>query len=332
MRSRRVATGWTLLAALALSAVPVAAEVSVDILGPDIFQVIVLGVTEGPDPFGMWAPVRQIAPERILNPTGAARGDGRPDIADGSSKVPIVTWAYRTGTDYDIAVSTWIGQQWSEPQFLSQSTNDELDPRIHVGPDGSVHVVWWQKQTGKVFLATRLPDSDVWLEPQVVTPDGGIGRYPSVAVWHGNLVLAYERDANASGSWKDIMVARRDGEGGFTHEVAVRYPFAGATGAMIHSFAGILWLDWRSGAEEYSYARSWGSSWGTAVTLEWTDFTWTGIEQIHLLIRNELVQPDEGTPDGQSAGDGSGNDQHTLRAIDGLRRGDGLADIRKVER
>ena len=135
-------TRWARFAIVALisaaSVLPVTAEVSVDIHGPNNVQIIILGITEGPDPFGMWEQFRDIEADRILNAEGAIRGDGPPDTAVPSSGLNLVTWAYQTGTDFDIAVAEWTGLGWGDPVFLTSTTTDDIDPRVHVEDDAAI--------------------------------------------------------------------------------------------------------------------------------------------------------------------------------------------------
>ena len=97
-RSRR-RTPLFLLAVLLLSIGSHAyAEVSADT--PAAVNVLILGITEGPDPIPqvLWEPVREVDPILFLNPDGAPRGDGRPDIAFApDTGWPHVVWSYNAG-------------------------------------------------------------------------------------------------------------------------------------------------------------------------------------------------------------------------------------------
>ncbi len=124
------------------------AEVAVDYCD-QFARVIIMGsVVDEIDPIGqvVWQPIRPISATRVLNAAGYARGDGRPDIKVKSISEnldPVGVWAYNAGVDHDIAFSEWNGTSWTPTTFLTSSTDDELDPRLAVEGDGTVHVVWW---------------------------------------------------------------------------------------------------------------------------------------------------------------------------------------------
>lgn len=189
------------------------AEVSTDVFGAEVSTLIVAGAVEDPDPIGslVWQPVRAIPAERMLNPSGYARGDGRPDIAMADG--PVVVWAYSAGVDHDIALSEWDGAAWTPTAFLTWGAEDELDPRVHVSPDGAVHVVWWTAgQVDRVYATERAAGSQSWQAPVLV----GTGRRPAVGTSGGELVVAFERDSTASGMAQDVAVATAQPAGGFT--------------------------------------------------------------------------------------------------------------------
>jgi hypothetical protein len=110
-------------------------------------NTLILGITiEDSDPLGTaWQPFRAIAPERILNAGGHARGDGRPDLVygtilddpDPTSTKPVVVWSYKAGADGDIAMADWTGTSWGPIGFLTSGTDDDLDPRLTIEPDGT---------------------------------------------------------------------------------------------------------------------------------------------------------------------------------------------------
>jgi hypothetical protein len=76
--------------------------------------------------------------DQVLNADGAARGDGRPDIAvDPVSGLPRAVWSMRTGSGFDIVTSTFNGRAWTEPVPITASfRGDDLDPKIAFRRDG----------------------------------------------------------------------------------------------------------------------------------------------------------------------------------------------------
>lgn len=182
---------------------------------------IILGtITEDPNPIGVWLQYRSLPSNQVLNADGHARGDGRPDVVWRDDGRPIVTWSYNAGGDYDVVLSEWDGTKWEAPNFLTSSTNDELDPRVFFASDGTVHVVWWTLEPSEeIYISTRQPGSSTWEPPALVTAGAETRRRPSVAVFDGTLAVAFERDSTTPGIAQDIVVATRQPGGEFVIEV-----------------------------------------------------------------------------------------------------------------
>ncbi len=282
------------------------AEVSMDILGPGNYHIVVLGVTEGPDPFGMWVPVRPIEPDRMLNISGAARGDGRPDISRPDTDVRAVVWAYQTGTDFDIAFSEWTGISWADPVFLTSSLQNEIDPRVYAEEDGSVHVTWWAQETRTVHLISRDGVTRLWGHATEMTVPGTTGRRPSVTIWNGSVYIAFERHRTASGGLKEVVVIRQQDFGAFEETVVALVERSKPLDVIVHVHGGLIWVDWKHSAFEFGYSVGGVSSWGEVETVEWPDHSWVGEEDARARIRNRLFAPDL-TPVSESRGDPDGD-------------------------
>jgi hypothetical protein len=179
--------------ALALLCTAAYAEVSALPQGPVVDTLILGTITEDSDPITSWLQYRPASPSEVLNPGGHARGDGRPDLASkpGTLGWPLAIWAWNTGADHDIAYAEWNGGAWGPIEFLTAGIEDELDPRLFVESDGTLHAAWWlDGPVDRVFLVTK-PAGSIWgLPVEVVTG----GRRPSVAVDGGTLRVAFERD------------------------------------------------------------------------------------------------------------------------------------------
>jgi hypothetical protein len=264
---------------------PARAEVSAE-PGPIEVSVAVLGIIEGPDPIPqeIWAPVRDIAPARYLNTSGAERGDGRPDIAiDPATGWPHVVWAYHNGTDFDIAYSCWDGEGWTETQLLASSALDEKDPRIHAR-NGRIHVVWWVEQTRAVWLLVQ-PRPGQWDVPERV--DAMSGMRPSVVAGDADVLVACEADADDGG--RRILVSERQGEDLFDVEVVASTPGHRPLDVVLHAEQGRLWMDWKHSATQFAYAELTGKGWGPATTLPWTDQSWSGTEEARRVVRSLVL-------------------------------------------
>ena len=277
------ATSWTGVAL---------AEVSVDPHGPLVNTIIMGSVVDDPDPIGIWLQYRDHPPSQVLNASGHARGDGRPDIRFKTNTYPVAVWAYNAGTDHDIAFSEWDGNVWAPTEFLTVGTDDELDPRVAVEDDGTVHVVWWTTGgTHKVYLATRPAGSAVWDAPVLVTGAGEEGRRPAVAVDAGGLRVAYERGSALPGMAQDIVVATRQPGGSFTFEVVGSTIRTDRLDVMIHQLQDHLWLDWKHEADEFGCVEWQGSGWSPIGPESWDDPSWVGVESVRKLIQNRVLDP-----------------------------------------
>ncbi len=267
---------------------PVRAEVSAD-PSPAGVRMMILGIIEGPDPIPqvLWGPVREVDPDLFLNPAGAARGDGRPDVAiDPVTEWPHVVWAWNNGSDHDIAYSRWTADGWSETEFLTSGMSNELDPRIFVD-DETIYVVWWEEVTNKVWLVTRPRDGE-WDISELVSQSLQTGMRPSVVPWGGTVLIAAEDDDGQGG--KLILIATRQAQGVYATET-LGSAQGGPLDVVLHTGQGKLWIDWRHSGEEFAYSEFNDDSWGTTVTVPWTDDSWLRLEEIRLCIRSLVFAP-----------------------------------------
>jgi len=146
-RKEKLVLAVLIAIALLTAPPPPRAEFTADV-SDDGYYILVLAIIEDPDPVPVdaeyWNPVTEETNGEILNSLGAVRGDGRPETAiDPQTNQPLVTWAYRSGGDHDIAVSEWAVDRWGETRFLTADSSDQIDPRAHIDDEGRAHVVWW---------------------------------------------------------------------------------------------------------------------------------------------------------------------------------------------
>jgi hypothetical protein len=274
----------TLAAVAAVTGSP-RAEISAEV-GPNEVGVLVLGIIEGPDPIPqvIWEPIRDVDPGLILNPDGAARGDGRPDIAiDPVTGWPHVVWAFNNGSDFEIAYSCWDGGGWLEPEFLTAEVADQLDPRIFVDA-GATYVVWWEQGAKSIWLATR-PRGGDWELPEHV--NGQSGMRPSVVTWGGTILVASEQDDGQGG--REIILSTRLEPGDFNSEFVDSSAEDLSLDVVLHAEQGRLWMDWRHSGSEFAYAEYDGANWSPSATVPWTDDSWLMLEQIRQSIRDLVM-------------------------------------------
>jgi hypothetical protein len=233
-----------------------------------------------------------LAPNQVLNPDGDARGDGRPDIVWRDSSWPLVAWAYDTGSHFDIAFAEWDGAQWTDTAFVTATPEDEGDPCLFVGIDGTVHVVWWTAGTSeRVYLATREAGSSTWVQPVLVTAGSEPGRRPSVTVFSGEVYVAYERDWSSPGMAQDVLVATLQAGRGFVTKVIAETTRAAALDIVLHAEQGHLWADWKHEVGEFGCAEHQpGSGWTGNAPQPWFDPSWIGVEEARRAVRSQIVE------------------------------------------
>ena len=253
----------------------------------DSSSSILFGGSDGADPIDPlgWYPYRSGQTVMILNSDGVAREDGRPDIAWHADGAPVVVWAWNLGTDHDVALAEWDGDDWAAPAFLTSSTSDDLDPRVFLEPDGTVRVAWWTDGTpSAVFVMTR-PAGGGWSAPvQVAGPDES-GRRPSVAFFDGALRVAYERASDVPGMAQEIVVATEQPGGTFSYEVVAATARADRLDAVLHAERGKLWVDWKQDEALIGYAECEAGAWTAASPIAWTDPSWIGVEMTRRVVR-----------------------------------------------
>lgn len=273
------------LVVLAATTGALRAEVSADPTATEV-RVLVLGIIEGPDPIpqGIWEPVRDVDPALFLNPDGAGRKDGRPDIAkDPVTGWPHVVWAYNNGIDHDIAYSRWDGDGWLETEFLTSNAVDEIDPRIYVDFE-AIHVVWWETGTQTVRYVKRSRLSD-WGVPERVNDRPG--TRPSVATWGGTVLVVAEAEGDLGG--KEIVLSTRLGQGEFEAEIVGATAGGLALDVVLHVERDKLWMDWKRSGWEFAYSEFAGDDWTPATTVPWTDHSWIAVRETRLRIRNLVL-------------------------------------------
>jgi len=222
----------------------------------------------------------------VLNLQGGSRGDGRPDTAiHPSDSRPLVTWAYGSGDDHDVALAEWADDGWSEIAFLTSSTDDELDPRAYFDAEGRAYVVWWSAgAVEKLFLARREPGSTDWGLPEVITHSG---RRPSVCRVQEGLLLAFERDRDGGGQQIVLVSLLLDGTSSV--QVVAETDRADPLDVVVHFHADTLWMDRTHGAGEFAYAVHGADGWSVPATLPWDDKSWIGEEEARKVVRGQVL-------------------------------------------
>lgn len=287
----RLVIGWLLL----VGATPSYPEIAIEpiALNQNVDFIIMGIIGETPEPFGwrFWAGYRNLDLQLVLNAGGEIRGDGRPDVAwDPTTDWPVVVWAYNAGTDHDIAFSQWNGSNWTPVEFLTSSTVDETDPRVFVDSGGSMWVTWWRAGAiDRVYVSTRAAGSSTWGPAAPVTAVDESGRRPSVAMWNGQLYVAYERASSTAGMAQEVVVAHPEQDAGMVTDVVGQTDRTAPLDAVLHVENGLLWVDWKQGAADMGFAQAGNGGWTAPAVAARPDPSWVGEEGARRQIRRSVL-------------------------------------------
>jgi len=229
-----------------------------------------------PDPIGgnVWSRFSAVGSAIVvLNPEGAANGDGDPSIlSDPAHGWFVAAWSRNSVSGFDVVVSRFASGGWTTPQVVVDETVNALDPQLVVDAAGVVHMFYWHDGASAQVLEVRSTDLDTWSAPTVVSQPGEVACRPSGAVYQDVLRVAYEvHEFGFGNSPRKVVLARYDGSA-FVTEVVAMTNNLGTVFPQVHSHAGRLWVDWVD-AEN-----------GSAGEVAWTRLDGTGHwEPIHYL-------------------------------------------------
>lgn len=285
-RLRRLLPAGLLLALTLGGGLPSLAEVAAEPRDGEV-GILILGIIEGPDPIPqvIWEPIRDIDPDLILNGDGGPRGDGRPDVAiDPLTGFPHVVWAYKNiGSDFDIAYSFWEQDHWSEIEFLTFNTIDQLDPRVFV-TNLAAYAVWWEAPSGTLWFSKR-PRMGEWSAPEQVVSSQTASR-PSVIYWEGQLLFAAERGDGLS---REIFLSTRLGPSNYVSEPVAFLTSAQSLNAILHGEKQKLWVDWCQSPTVCAYSIYENGVWSPAVEVPAVGPNWIDMEATRLVIRTLVL-------------------------------------------
>ena len=102
-------------------------------------------------------------------------------------------WAYRNGSEYDIAVSHRDQDgQWSEPLLIGEfDGRDQSEPFLATDRFGTVYLAFAERSPDRIMIAWKLAGRQNWTAPQPITADGLTARTPAVRVVGDRLVLCF---------------------------------------------------------------------------------------------------------------------------------------------
>lgn len=208
---------------------------------------IYLGViVDGPDPInGIWLRVGVYPTRKVLNESGAQRGDGPPTVLGTPGGVCAVAWAKRNPGGYDVVLSRFVDGAWQAEETLANSAIDELDPVFVTLPDGSVRLIYWEAgPVPRILARTASPDLSAWTAAEVVSEPGVQSARPAAVIHDGALWIVYEvHQAGSDTAPRQVVAARFTGTGWQREVLAVSWAEQ-PLHPEIHSRSGQLWIDW----------------------------------------------------------------------------------------
>lgn len=238
-----------------------------------IFIAMRVAGGEDPGPWPVWKPIRtHVRDELHLNREGESNQDGTPAFAiHPETGFPVVTWAWFDGEDFEIALSTWNGSQWSPWELLTDNTEDDLDPRVSYSPGGQRQVCWWHDGSTSSGIddswhRQQDPLTDTWSEATLVSQPDGQGSYPDVCSWGSEWIYAsYQLDDDGREGPHRVMVTWRERDGvEFSEQLEIaisdytgELPESGSRiniQARVHSSGGQLWVDWIQDHDQMGYS------------------------------------------------------------------------------
>lgn len=277
------------IAVLLLLAFPTTyAEVEVCSDLTPVVTLTVRTITDDSDPVSAdWIPIGPTGPGTLLGIGGPPHVTYAPETS-----WPLAVWAGAPAFDHEIAFAEWTGSAWSSTVYLTSNFLEDLDPRVFVEADGTVHVVWWQSgEIHRVYLVTRPAGLSTWDTPVQVSLESEFARRPSVAVFDGELWIGYERNSSQPGMAQDVIVARMEQNGNFTRSVLGSTSRVAELDVMLHAVAGRQSMDWKHSEDELRAAVFQGAAWEDLNPESWTDHTWVGVESTRRRIQQQVPGP-----------------------------------------
>jgi hypothetical protein len=166
--------------------------------------------------------------------TESTSGSYESSLAVGSDGTVHIAWYDSTdygdsGTDYDVFYKSYVPDVgWTTTHVVStESTGNSYYPSLAVGPDGTVHIAWYDYTDyggsgtdPDIFYRGYEPDTGTWTKIQVVSTESERGSIdPSLAVGSdGTIHIAWWdfTDYGGSGTDRDIFYKRYVPDAGWT--------------------------------------------------------------------------------------------------------------------
>lgn len=189
--------------------------------------------------------------------SGTRSEDGPPSVlVSPVTGATIVVWSRRSPAGLDLVESEFANGGWSEPRVVAGSPEDERDPQLVAGPDGTVNLLYWvDGSTPRVLLRQTSGNLRTWSEAVRISGADEIASRPAGALHDGTLHVAYERhDFGLDRGPTNVVLARREGDDWISAVLAVSQS-AAPLWPRSHSEQGRVWVDWDDGAGAAGWVR-----------------------------------------------------------------------------
>ncbi|MBI4726714.1 T9SS type A sorting domain-containing protein [candidate division TA06 bacterium] len=167
-----------------------------------------------------------------------------PDIAiDSKGNIHVVAMEYRLSQGDPLTYFINDGTGWSkQPNPPDPSTSNSCYPRISIGLDDTIHLVWEERDTGYTGYYT-CGKNNLWTTPRVLHDSFNAFSPQVVAVY--NNIYCFWNAANDTGI--GIYYAKRDSSSSWsTPEPLIKNRYTGAVCASLNNSAKMFSVAWRN--------------------------------------------------------------------------------------
>ena len=145
-------------------------------------RIVGQGLDQGP---AIWTdPGRTNSQANVLNPDGDINGDLYPTVVNNplDPRDIWVVWSKFTGTNHDLAWSSWEAAAWREIEWVDYKprVGNDFDPVLKFSVQQRPFLVWWTEFDGQGEVYVSLFLETHWLAPFRVSPPNVDSRRPQI--------------------------------------------------------------------------------------------------------------------------------------------------------